>query len=285
MSRVRERLGFFLMWSCVLFTAAMIFVIFWFLYNNAGAFFEEYSIWKFIFGTRWKPGAGQYGILPMILGSILTTSISLAIALPLGVVSVWFIKYYLPCRLQNILIFLVNIMAGIPSVVFGLFALQVLVPAVKIIFGGTGFSVITVSILLAVMILPTVMTLYGSELSALPKEYYSSALALGESKERSIVKCIFPLSSYGVFSAGVLALGRSVGETMAVLMIAGNAPQFPLDLREGVRTLTTNISLEMGYAVGVHRSALIACGLVLLIIVLLLELFVFLMKRKMVHEK
>ncbi len=285
MNRLRERLGFFLMWLCVLFTAAMIFVIFAFLYNNAGEFFEEYSFWEFLIGRRWKPSSGQFGILPMILGSVLTTSLSLGLALPLGIMSVWFIHFYAPRWLRNVLDFFVNIMAAIPSVVFGLFGLSVLGPVIKILFGGTGFSVITVSVLLAIMILPTVMTLYSSELSSIPQEYYASALALGESRERSIVKCIFPLSSYGAFSAGVLALGRSVGETMAVLMVAGNVPQLPFDLREGVRTLTTNISLEMGYAVGVHRSALIACGLVLLVIVLLLELFVFWMKRKIVCEK
>ncbi len=285
MNGKRQQIGFVMMWLCALFTATMIFVIFAFLYNNAREFFSEHSLVEFLFGTRWKPSADEYGILPMILGSILTTVLSLGIALPLGVFSVWYIHYYTSRRLQEMLNFFVNIMAAIPSVVYGLFALRVLGPATRVLFGGTGFSVITVGLLLALMILPTVITLYSSELAAIPGEYFSSALALGESRERSIVKCVFPMSTYGIFSAGVLALGRSVGETMAVLMIAGNVAQIPRSLTQGVRTLTTNISLEMGYAVGVHRSALIACGLILLVMVLMIELFVFWMKRKIINEK
>ncbi len=281
----RERFGFVLMWFCALFTAVMIFVIFAFLYSNARDFFSGHSLVDFLFGTRWKPSADEYGILPMIMGSIITTTLSLSIALPLGVFSVWFIHYYMPNWLQKATDFFVNIMAAIPSVVYGIFGLRVIGPITKFLVGGTGFSVITVALLLAIMILPTIITLYSSELSALPKEYFSSALALGESKERSIVKCVFPLSSYGVFSAGVLALGRSVGETMAVLMVAGNVAKMPWQITQGVRTLTTNISLEMGYAVGEHRSALIACGLVLLVFVLSIEFFVFWMKRRIIYEK
>lgn len=285
MNNIRERIGFILMWICTLFTATMIFVIFAFLYSNAADFFDEHSLKEFLLGINWKPSADEYGILPMIFGSVLTTTISLGIALPLGVLSVWFIHYYLPKRLQNVFDFIVNIMAAIPSVVYGLFGIKVLAPTVSKVFGGSGYSVITVGILLSLMILPTVMTLYLSELSALPNEYYISALALGESRERSIIKCVFPLSRYGIFSAGILALGRSIGETMAVLMVAGNVAKIPLRLTEGIRTLTTNISLEMGYAVGLHRSALIACGLVLLVMVLLLELLVFRINRKIVYEK
>lgn len=285
MSKFRDRLGLGVMWLCALFTAGMIIVIFIFLYSGASDFLAEYSLQDFLFGTRWKPSAGQYGILPMLAGSAVTTLLSLLIAMPLGLGSVLFIHYYAPTGVRKVLDFTVGIMAGIPSVVYGLFGLSVLGPAVRYLFGGTGFSVLTTALLLALMILPTVMTLYGQELQALPSEYYAGALALGESRERSIVKCILPLSSYGIFSSGVLALGRSLGETMAVLMVAGNTAKFPALLTEGVRTLTTNISLEMGYATGQHRAALIACGLVLLVFILILEMVIFWMKRKFVREK
>lgn len=285
MNKLQSRIGFTLMWLCTLFTAAMILVIFLFLYDNTADFFKGYPLRSFLLGSRWKPSAGEYGILPMIVGSLLTTGLSLLIAMPVGVVSVWLIHYYLPGRVRKCVEFFISIMAAVPSVVYGLFGLSILAPTVSRVFGGTGFSIVTTVWLLVLMILPTIMTLYSGEIAAIHPEYFLGALALGESKERSIVKCILPLSSYGVFSASVSALGRAVGETMAVLMVAGNVAALPQSLTEGVRTLTTNISLEMGYATGEHRAALIACGLILLCIVLFLELLIFWMKRKIVREK
>ena len=274
-----------MMWLSTLFTAAMIAVIFVFLYNDAADFFKEYSVWQFLSGTRWKPSAGEYGVLPMLLGSIITTVLSLLVALPIGLSAVLYCKYYAPGWLQKIFRSLVGVLAAIPSIVYGLFGLSFLAPLVQKLAGGTGFSVITTALLLSFMILPTVMTLYDSELDALPKEYYICARALGESRERSVLQCVVPMSSYGIFSAGVSALGRSVGETMAVLMIAGNVAQIPSSLAGGVRTLTTNISLEMGYATGMHRQALIACGWLLLVMILILELLIFQLKRKFLNEK
>lgn len=280
-----NKCGFVFMWISAVLTAVMVLLILLFLYGDAKNFFESYSLTDFLLGSVWKPSDEKFGILPMILGTFLTTLLALILALPAGLMAVIYGKYYAPRRIRLVFETLVGIMASIPSIVYGLFALSWLTKVVKQMFGGTGFSLLTAGLLLAIMVLPTVMTLYSSELDSIPEEYYMCAVALGETKTRSVLKCILPLSSYGIFSAGISALGRAVGETMAVLLIVGNTAVFPDSLAGGVRTLTTNISLEMGYATGLHRQALIACGMVLLIMILVLELLIFQMKRKWIHEK
>lgn len=285
MKEIFNRFGFVMMWISAIFTAMMIAVIFVFLYNDAMEFLQQYSFVDFLFGLRWKPSAQEYGVLPMLIGSFVTTFLAWILAVPIGISAVLYCKYYAANLIKKLFRFTVGVLALIPSIVYGLFGLLVIAPLTSSVFGGTGFSVISTSLLLALMILPTVMTLYWSEIDAMPKEYYICALALGESKERSIVKCVVPLSSYGIFSAGVSALGRAIGETMAVLMVAGNVAKIPTSITDGIRTLTTNISLEMGYATGEHRKALIACGWLLLLLILLLELYIFRLKRKFIYAK
>lgn len=285
MNKFLNRVGFILMWVCGIATALLILCIFQFLYMDTKEFFKEYSFWDFVFQMKWKPTAGQYGLLPMIFGSVVTTVLAVLMALPLGVLSMLYIRYYCSVKIRQSFEFLIHVLAGIPSVVYGVFALVVLCPLIRNVFGGSGFSLLTTALLLSLMILPTIMTLYMSELSSIPTEYYANALALGESKEKSIIKCILPMSSYGIISSAILSIGRAIGETMAVLMIAGNSTVISGNWLEGIRTLTTNISLEMGYATGQHRMALIASGLILLIIILFLEMLLFLLKRKITHEK
>lgn len=268
----------FLMTACVSIAAVALICIFLFL--NGIPAISEIGLFRFLLGTRWKPANGLYGILPMIVGSLYVTAGALVIGVPVGVLTAVFLARFCPKWLYRIMKSAINLMAGIPSVVYGFFGLVVLVPFVRETFGGRGMSVLTASLLLGLMILPTIINVSEASLQAVPQSYYEGGLALGASHERSVFGTVVPAAKSGIFAGIVLGMGRAVGETMAVMMVAGNQPIIPEKITSGVRTLTTNIVMEMGYAADLHREALIATAVVLFTFILLINLSLSMLKRK-----
>lgn len=267
----KEKLASYVFALCAFTCVLGIGLIILFLAVNAWPAFQEIGIIKFLTGTVWKPSNNEFGILPMIIGSVYVSGLAMAFGVPLGLGTAVYIVFFCPKKLKPILKQAVDLLAGIPSVIFGFFGLMILVPFMQQIFGTNGKGVLTAAILLAVMILPTIVSVSAASLKAADPAYYAGSLALGASHERSIYKVVFKAAKSGLLSAVVLGLGRAVGETMAVIMVAGNAAILPAGVLSNVRTLTTNIVMEMGYAQGLHRESLIATGLVLLVMVLMIN--------------
>ena len=255
-----------------------------FLFANGIPAIAKIGIPDFLLGQKWKPSNNLYGILPFILGSIYVTAGSIVIGVPLALLLSIFLAFYCPKRLYPVLKTMVNLMAGIPSVVYGFFGLVMIVPLMRQITGKDGSTMLTASILLGIMILPTVTGVTESALRSVPMSYYEGALALGATHERSVFCTIFPAAKSGIMAGVVLGIGRSIGETMAVIMVAGNQTWMPQGLLKGVRTMTTNIVMEMGYAADLHREALIATGVVLFVFILIINLCVSALKRKAESE-
>ena len=260
----------FLLTACISVLAVVLICIF--LFASGVPAIKEIGLSDFLFGTVWRPANNIYCILPMILGSLYVTAGALVIGVPLGVLSAVFLAQFCPKPLYKPLRAAINLMAGIPSVVYGFFGLVVLVPFVRNHFGGYGMGVLTASILLGIMILPTIITVSESALQAVPSSYYDGAVALGASHERSVFFVMVPAAKRGILAGIVLGIGRAIGETMAVIMVAGNQAIIPDSLTSGVRTLTTNIVMEMGYSTDLHREALIATAVVLFVFILLINL-------------
>lgn len=255
-------------------------LICYFLFSNGIGAIIDIGFTNFIFGKEWRPGNDIYGIFPMILGTFYITGGSLVIGIPLGLLMAVFLSRYCPKKIYGLVNSLVELLAGIPSIIYGFFGMVVLVPFVKNNFAGNGNSIFTAAILLGIMILPTIISVSKAALMAVPESYYEGAVALGATKEISIFKVMIPAAKSGITAAIALGIGRAMGETMAVMMIAGNQPRIPGSVFEGVRTLTTNIVLEMGYATDLHKEALIATGVVLFVLILIINLFVSFFKRK-----
>lgn len=232
---------------------------------------------EFLLGREWSPSDTPplFGIFPMILGSVYITAGAIAVGVPVGVLTAVFLARVCPRPLHRLLEPAVGLLAGIPSVVYGFFGMVVLVPMVRELFGGNGNSILTASLLLGIMILPTIISISESAIRAVPDELYDGAVALGASHERAVFAVVLPAARSGVMASVVLGIGRAVGETMAVIMVAGNQARVPNSILQGVRTLTANIVIEMGYAAELHREALIATGLVLFVFILLINLLFF----------
>lgn len=269
----------FLITACV--TVAAVILICIFLFVNGVPAIREIGLFDFLLGTKWKPSNGLYGILPMIIGSLYVTAGALLVGLPIGLFTAVFMARFCPKWLYKPMKTAIDLMAGIPSVVYGFFGLVVLVPFVRETFGGRGMSVLTASILLGLMILPTIISVSEASIRAVPQSYYEGGLALGASHERSVFFTVLPAAKSGIFTGAVLGIGRAVGETMAVKMVAGNQPIIPESLVSGVRTLTSNIVIEMGYAADLHREALIGTAVVLFVFILIINLSLSLFKRSM----
>lgn len=268
----------FLLTACVSIAAVILICIF--LLASGVPAIREIGLFKFLFGTTWKPANNLYGILPMIVGSIYVTAGALLVGVPIGILTAVFMARFCPKWLYSTMKAAVNLMAGIPSVVYGFFGLVVLVPFIRENIGGRGMSVLTASILLGLMILPTIISVSESAIRAVPQSYYEGGLALGASHERSVFYTILPAAKSGIFAGVVLGIGRAVGETMAVMMVAGNQAVIPQSITSGVRTLTTNIVLEMGYSTDLHREALIGTAVVLFVFILIINLSLSLFKRR-----
>ena len=268
----------FLLSACVSIIAVVLICVF--LFVNGVPAMAEIGFFDFLLGETWRPSSDIYGIMPMILGSIYVTAGAIIVGVPLGLFTAVFMAYFCPPKLYKVLKPAVDLLAGIPSVVYGFFGLVVMVPLVRSTLGGRGTSMLTASLLLGIMILPTIISVSESSIRAVPRSYYEGSLALGATKERSVFFSVLPAAKSGVLAAVVLGIGRAIGETMAVIMVAGNQARMPGGLLEGVRTLTANIVMEMGYAQDLHREALIATAVVLFVFILIINLSLSLLRKR-----
>ena len=268
----------FLITACTSILAVALICIF--LFANGLPAIAKVGPLKFLLGTDWTPLSNEYGIFPMIVRSIYVTAGAIVIGVPIGILCAIFMAEFCPRRLYKILKPAIELMAGIPSIVYGFFGLVVIVPIMQDLFGGSGKSVLTASILLGIMILPTIIGVAVSAIRAVPRSYYEGALALGATHERSVFKTVVPAAKSGITAGVILGIGRAIGETMAVMMVAGNQPVVPDSIFSGVRTLTTNIVMEMGYAQDLHREVLLATAVVLFLFILIINLTFSLIKRK-----
>ena len=268
----------FALCACVSIAAVALICVF--LFVNGIPAMAEIGVFDFLLGQKWKPSADLYGIFPMIVGSIYVTGGALIIGVPTGILTAIYLARFCPAKLYRFLKPAVELLAGIPSVVYGFFGLVVLVPIGQNLFGTSGKGVLTASVLLGIMILPTIINVSESSIRAVPESYYEGALALGATHERSVFFAMLPAAKSGITAGVILGVGRAIGETMAVVMIAGNQSVIPASVLEGVRTLTANIVLEMGYAEGLHRDALIATGVVLFVFILIINVLFSLLKKR-----
>lgn len=250
-----------------------------FLFANGIPAMKEIGFLNFLTGTSWKPGNNKFGIFPMILGSIYVTGGALVLGVPIGVLMSIFMARFCPAKLYKILKPIVDLLAGIPSIVYGFFGLVVLVPFIREHFESRGQSILCASVLLGIMILPTIIGASEPTIRAVEQSYYEGALALGATHERSVFTVVVPAAKSGIFAAIILGVGRALGETMAVMMVVGNQPRVTHNILDGIRTLTTNIVMEMGYATDLHREALIATGVVLFVFILIINLCFSMIKR------
>lgn len=285
--------GVFFIAACASVLAVALICIF--LFANGIPAMKEIGFLKFISGEKWRPNNDIYGVLPMIVGSIYVTAGAIIIGVPIGILTSVFMAMYCPKKIYKPLKAATELLAGIPSVVYGFFGLVVLVPWVRELgitlkqmgitrTSGDGNSMLTASILLGMMILPTIIGVTESAIRSVPPQYYEGALALGATHERSIFRVIIPAAKSGVIAGIVLGIGRAIGETMAVIMVAGNQARMPAGILKGIRTLTANIVMEMGYATDLHREALIATGVVLFVFILIINFSVALLNRRTERE-
>lgn len=272
----------FLLTACVSIAAVVLICIF--MFANGLPAIGKIGPLNFLLGEKWKPMNNIFGILPMIIGSIYVTAGAIIIGVPIAFFTSVYLAKFCNERLYKILKPAVELMAGIPSIVYGFFGLVVIVPIMQKVMGGSGKSVLTASVLLGIMILPTVIGVAESSIRAVPDSYYEGALALGATRERSVFFAVLPGAKSGILAGVVLGIGRAIGETMAVIMVAGNQPRMPQGIFKGVRTMTANIVIEMGYAAGLHREALIATAVVLFVFILLINFCVALLNRRSQHE-
>lgn len=279
-SNVKEGLarGLFIVAAAVSILAVVLICVF--LFVNGVPAMAQIGLPDFLFGTTWRPGNDIYGIFPMIIGSIYVTAGAMIVGVPIGLLCAIFLSRFASRGVAAVLKPGVELLAGIPSVVYGFFGLMVFVPFIREHMEGRGLSLLAASVLLGIMILPTIITVAQSALDAVPKQYYQGSLALGADHERSVFRVIFPAARSGVLAGVVLGVGRAIGETMAVIMVAGNQAVIPDSIFDGVRTMTANIVLEMGYATDLHRGALIATGVVLLVFILLITLLINTIKKR-----
>ena len=278
-STVKEKLMELVFLMTAVFSILAVALICIFLFVNGIPAMKEIGFLDFLTGTQWKPGNDKYGIFPMILGSIYVTGGALIIGVPIGILTSVFMAKFCSAKLYRFLKPIVNLMAGIPSIVYGFFGLVVLVPFIREHFQSRGQSILCAAILLGIMILPTIIGASEPAIRAVDQSYYEGALALGATHERSVFTVLLPAAKSGIFAAVVLGVGRALGETMAVMMVVGNQPRVTHNMLEGIRTLTTNIVMEMGYATDLHREALIATGVVLFVFILIINFCFSMIKR------
>lgn len=285
--------GVFFIAACASVLAVALICIF--LFANGVPAMKEIGFFKFLSGEMWRPKNNIYGIFPMIIGSLYVTAGAILFGVPIGILTSVFMAKYCPKKIYKPLKSATELLAGIPSVVYGFFGLVVLVPWIRefgrtlksmglISSSGNGNSILTASLLLGMMILPTIIGVTESAIRAVPGHYYEGAVALGATHERAIFRVILPAARSGVVAGVVLGVGRAIGETMAVIMVAGNQARMPSGIFRGIRTLTANIVLEMGYAADLHRESLIATGVVLFVFILLINFCVALLNRRGSHE-
>ena len=272
----------FMLCACVSILAVALICIF--LFANGVPAMAKIGFGKFLLGRTWQAGNGLFGIFPMIIGSIYVTAGAIIVGVPIGSLAAVFLARFCPKPLYRIMKPGVELLAGIPSVVYGFFGLMIIVPWVRDTFrpyyGGNGLSLFSAALLLGIMILPTIISISESAIRSVPDKYYQGALALGATHERSVFRTVVPAAKSGIMAGIVLGIGRAFGETMAVIMIAGNQAWIPDNMFQGIRTLTANIVMEMGYAQDLHREALIATGVVLFVFILIINTLFSILKRR-----
>ena len=268
----------FLIAACASIVAVILICVY--MFGNGIPAMQKIGFKEFLTGTEWKPNNEIFGILPMIIGSIYVTIGAIIIGVPIGILCATYMAKFCPPKIHKILKPAIDLLAGIPSIVYGFFGLMVIVPIIQDIFGTGGKGILTASIMLGIMILPTIISVSESNIRAVPDAYYEGALALGATHERSVFFTVIPAAKSGITAAVILGVGRAIGETLAVSVIVGNSPVIPESILDMARTMTTNIVLEMGYAEGLHREALIATAVVLFVFILIINLLFSLLKRK-----
>ena len=283
--RVFEKVMEIIFLLCACMSILAVALICFFLFTRGIPGMAKIGIFKFLGGQVWKPGNDIYGILPMILGSVYVTGLALVIGVPIGLLTAIFLARFCPKKLYKVVKPAVDLLAGIPSVVYGFFGMVVIVPVIRALTDalgarGNGVSLLTAAILLGIMILPTIISVSEASIRSVPESYYEGSLGLGADPVRSVFKAVLPAAKSGIMAGIILGVGRAIGETMAVIMVAGNNPAMPKGLLQGVRTLTANIVIEMGYAQDLHREALIATGVVLFVFILIINLCFSIVKRR-----
>jgi len=275
MNRLKEKIMSAVFLISALTSILAVGLICLFLLVNGIPAMQEIGLFNFLLGKEWSPAdtPAVFGILPMILGSLYVTAGAMLIGVPIGILTAVFLARVCPKGLYKAVKPGIELLAGIPSVVYGFFGMAAIVPL-------TGNSILSACILLGIMILPTIIGVAESAIRAVPEQYYEGALALGAGHYRSVFRVLLPAARSGVLAAVVLGVGRAIGETMAVIMVAGNQARIPVSLLRGVRTLTANIVLEMGYAAELHREALVATGVVLFVFILIINLSFSALKRR-----
>jgi phosphate transport system permease protein len=259
---------------------SILIVITLFIFSEGTPVMFKYGLRKFLLNVDWYPLEKSYGLLPMIIGSLYVTAGALVIGVPFGLSCAVLLTEFSSRRLRRVLKPVIELLAGIPSVVYGFMGVVILIPFIRDRLGGPGFSVLAASIILGIMILPTIISISIDSLEAVPRSYREGSIALGATRWQTTRMVMFPAAKSGIVASIILGMGRAIGETMAVIMIAGNAANIPRSTLDPVRTLTSNIALEMGYAAGEHRQALFATGVILFIIIMILNTVANLTSRK-----
>lgn len=271
--------------ACVSILAVI--VICFFIFSRGLPTIKEIGIKNFILGTKWSPTASppSFGILPFIISGFYVTLGAVILGVPTGLFTAIFMAKYCPKKLHSTFTAGINLMAGIPSIIYGFFGLTLVVPVIAKVINKNGLTMLSAIIILGIMILPTVISLSQAAINSVDESYYEGAIGLGATKERAIFTVVLPAAKSGIISAIILGMGRAIGETMAVILVAGGQPRMPRGLFRGVRTMTMNIVTEMGYAAELHREALIATGAVLFIFILIINLlFVISKNRGIKHD-
>lgn len=256
-----------------------------FILNEGLPFIFKYGLKEFLFASEWDPQTGKFGIFPMIAASLWVTIGAMIVGAPLGVAGALFLVEYMPKTVMRIVKPTIELLAAIPSVVYGFIGVMVLAPFIRENFGGPGLSLLAGSIILGIMILPTVISISIDSIIAVPNSYREGSLALGATTWQTIYMVILKASKSGIIASIILGLGRAIGETMAIIMVAGNAVNIPHSALDSVRTLTANIALEMSYATGMHRQALFATGVILFVIIIILNSIASVAIRKRTFKK
>jgi len=271
MKKFREKLSGRVFFAFAVSSIAALALITGFILVKGLPIIRTVGLVDFVFGMTWAPSRGEFGIFPMIVGSVAVTLGAGLVGVPVGICCAIFLSEFAPAALSNVFRPAIQLLAGIPSVVYGFWGLLFVVPLIRDYLGGPGLSILAGSIILGIMILPTVISITEVSLLSLPRQYKEGALALGMTQWQSIKSVQLPAAKSGIVAAVILGLGRAIGETMAVIMVLGNAVALPASILDPVRTLTTNIGIEMGYAAGEHQQALFATGIVLFVIIMLLN--------------
>lgn len=267
---------------CSILSIFFLLLICIFIFKDSFGFIGKIGVKNFVLNDAWTPMnvPASYGILPMIIGSVLITAMSCIAAVPVSIMVACYLAFDCPKNIYRILKPALNLMTGIPSIVYGFFALTVIVPINRSLFGGTGMNMLSAAILLLIMVLPTIISMAEASLRTVPKSFYQGSLSLGATHDETITRVMVPAAKSGIFAGIILGVGRAIGETMAVILVAGNQTRLTFNPLKGIRTMTTNIVLEMAYAAGEHRQALIATAAVLFIFILLINIGFFIVKNR-----